>query len=146
MDRDELKRKLRNLKKLEIKIRFEGEMHSDKRMKLIWNEFFSTGGAESSRVKYPFDVLGGFDKAKLKAVFDEYFYRVYYQKYKDNGIVPGQIYDPELLTLLGLGTDAGFEQIKKRFRELAKLYHPDHGGDGGKMAELLDTYHKLVDK
>ncbi|KAB3531398.1 DnaJ domain-containing protein [Alkaliphilus serpentinus] len=41
---------------------------------------------------------------------------------------------------------ATIEEIKKKFRLLAKKYHPDHGGDPEKMIEILDIYDKLFKK
>ncbi|MCQ4925076.1 J domain-containing protein [Tissierella carlieri] len=46
----------------------------------------------------------------------------------------------------GLTPGASIDDIKKKFRELAKKYHPDHGGSSEKMIEVLDTYHKLMNK
>ncbi len=138
------------MKKLEIKIRFGGVMPGDSRIRLVWDDFFSTSdcrkGCNAAGAKYILDDLEGLDKTRLKDIIDEYFYRVYYQVYRENGIMPANVYDPDLLGILGLKPDADYEQIKRRFRELAKKYHPDLGGDSERMIELLDAYHKLVDR
>jgi hypothetical protein len=42
--------------------------------------------------------------------------------------------------------NASEEQIKKRFRELAKIYHPDRGGDPEKFKQILKAYQILSDK
>ena len=44
-----------------------------------------------------------------------------------------------------LGIDGGFslDDLKEKFRGLAKIFHPDLGGDSGKMSELLDAYRTL---
>lgn len=89
--------------------------------------------------------LLGMDRQQLKDVFDEYFYFVYYQYYKENGIMPQGVYDINLLASLNLPPDASTEMIKKRFRELAKKYHPDHGGDSRKFISLVETYRKLTE-
>jgi len=34
--------------------------------------------------------------------------------------------------------------VKKRFRELAKIYHPDVGGDAVKFIELMTLYRRLI--
>lgn len=81
VDIDELKRRLRRLKKLEMKIRpnnYSG---------LIWDDFFNL------------------------------------QDY-----------------------DADINAVKKKFRELAKEYHPDVGGDSEKFIDLMENYRKLIDK
>ncbi|HLB45697.1 MAG TPA: J domain-containing protein [Anaerolineales bacterium] len=58
-------------------------------------------------------------------------------------MLPG-VYDPQLLSLLGSSPQADIAEIKKRFRDLAKRYHPDLGGDGEKFIELMETYERLT--
>jgi curved DNA-binding protein CbpA len=48
--------------------------------------------------------------------------------------------------ILGVPEDASEEQIKKRFRELAKIYHPDRGGDPEKFKQILRAYTTLSNK
>jgi len=48
--------------------------------------------------------------------------------------------------ILGVPEDASEEQIKKRFRELTKIYHPDRGGDPEKFKQILKAYQILSDK
>jgi len=60
-----------------------------------------------------------------------------FQNYKENGLAMADVYDPQLLSLLGLSPYASSQDIKRRYRELAKKYHPDHGGDAEKFIELL---------
>jgi len=48
--------------------------------------------------------------------------------------------------ILGVPEDASEEQIKKRFRELAKIYHPDRGGDPEKFKQILKAYTTLSNK
>jgi hypothetical protein len=152
---DETKRKLRKLKKLEIKLRFGGfgnavNLNADsimdsRRIKLVWDEFFSIGGGGRAAVKYKLEDVAAMTRDEYKNVLDEFFFNVYYRYYTENGITAAQLYDPELLGWMGLAPDASAADIKKRFRELAKKYHPDTGGDGGKFIELMENYHKLMD-
>lgn len=139
---DQLKRKLRQLKKLELKIRFKGQPAPEQR--LVWDAFFSTKARDDGSVKYPLQRLLQLDRQELRAVFEEYFYRVYFQNYQDHGLTHADVYDPQLLSLLGLPPYAGIEEIKHRFRELAKRYHPDHGGDSDKFIELVNIYERLT--
>ena len=141
----QLKRKLRQLKRLEIKIRFGGQPVPGNR-RLVWNAFFSTKAADETAVKYPLDRLVEMDRQERKQVFDEYFYRVYYQNYKERGLTIADVYDPTLLSLMGLPPHAGSAEIKARFRELAKRYHPDHGGDSEKFIELVELRERLADE
>lgn len=48
--------------------------------------------------------------------------------------------------ILGVPENASEEEIKKRFRELAKKYHPDMGGDAEKFKKILEAYRVLSDK
>ena len=142
MLRDELKRKLRQFKKLEVSIRFSSLPQGDRQ--LVWREFFSDKGSVDPAPRYPLDRLLGMAVDELTAVFDEYFYRVYYEYYRENGMTHNALYDPRLLSLLGLTAGAGPDEVKRRFRELAKKYHPDHGGDRDQFVELMDTYTRLT--
>lgn len=137
-----LKRKLRSLKKLEATIRFKG-VATPADPKLVWDVFFSTR-PDNLAVKYPLHRLLEMTHPELKQVFEEYFYRIYFQNYRERGLTMADVFDPQLLSLLGLPPYAGSQEIKKRYRELAKRYHPDHGGNSEKFIELVDLYQKLV--
>lgn len=139
----ELKRKLRQLKKFEEQVRFNDSQFS-KNKKYIWNQYFSTKNESDDLVKYNMQCLMRMDHQRLKEVFEEYFYYVYFQYYRDNGIFAGGFYDSDLLECLGLPYDANLESIKHRFRELAKKYHPDQGGDSNKFIDVLAVYKKLM--
>src|SRR5574340_474740 len=137
----QLKHKLRDLKKLEQRIRFGDKSVQGK--ELVWSRFFSTDKPKAAPVKYPLDALLSMDRQKWKEVLEEYYYNVYYQAYRDGGIALSSIYDPTLLAAIGLAPTASVDDVKSRFRELAKKYHPDLGGDHDKMIELLETYRQL---
>jgi DnaJ-domain-containing protein 1 len=138
---DQLKRKLRQLKKLEMAIRFKDRPMTNTQ-KLIWDVFFSTRAKNDIPVKYPLSYLLKMSREELKAIVEEYFYRVYFQNFQENGLA-ADVYDPQLLALLGLPPHAGMLEIKQRYRELAKRYHPDHGGDSQKFIELVEIYERL---
>jgi hypothetical protein len=147
---DQLKRKLKDLKQVEIAIRFK---HSGMRegTRLVWNEFFSVKSkprraATAPSVRYPLDELLKMDHEQLKQVFADYFCFVYFQYYKENGLTLENGYNPQLLSLMGLPPTAGSDDIKKRFRELAKKYHPDVGGDSRLFIELVDVYNQLIER
>jgi hypothetical protein len=141
---DELKRKLRNLKKMEITIRFNNRQLTGKE-KLVWDEFFSTKADGDNTAKYNIRQLADMEHEKVKDIIDEFFYHVYFRYYSENGIALKGLYNPNLLAVLGLSDGASTDEIKKRFRELALKYHPDKGGDGEKFIELLDAYKKLTE-
>ncbi len=145
MDIDQLKRKLRELKKAEERIRFDKGFNSSSRS-YVWEDYFCTKSFNNLVVKYPLWKLIKYDKQQLREAFEDYFYCIYFRKYKENGLNFEDIYDPELLSIFGLHPGASVDDIKKRFRELAKKYHPDHGGESEKMIDLLDAYHKLLDR
>lgn len=134
-----LKRKLRSLKKIERNIRCYLKSDED----LIWNKYFSTK-LENNKVKYNIAILASVDHITRKEIFEEYFYEIYYIYMNENNFSYQSLYDPELLVLFGLSPYSTIDDIKKRFKELAKKYHPDLGGDNDKMIELLEIYNKLT--
>ena len=140
----ELKRKLRSLKKLETTIRFNNRALTGKEQ-FVWDKFFSTKTGRDTSAKYNMKQLLEMDREKIKEVFDEFFYHVYFKYYSENGITLNDLYDPNLLSILGLSEGATTEDIKKRFRELALKYHPDKGGDSEKFIEILDVYKRLTE-
>lgn len=150
----EIKRKIRNLKKLELKIRFHIDnfqesnsrlemLSKENNIKLVWDEFFDLHENSSKEVRFPLKKLLNLNREDLKNIISEFYYRVFYQYYKDNGMFNMSLYDPDILSQLGLPYDADINAIKKRFRELAKLYHPDAGGDEEKFIELLEQFEAL---
>jgi DnaJ-domain-containing protein 1 len=48
------------------------------------------------------------------------------------------------LTILGLPPTANPQQIKRRYRALAKRYHPDCGGDQQQMQKIIAAYEFLM--
>jgi len=146
MDIDKLKSKLRQLKRVEKRIRFsEAYCEVKGTNKLVWDSFFSTKDINDCNVRYCINQLMEMEKKEIKAVIDEYFFYIYYQLYKETGMSFKNVYDPDMLKLLGLDPYSSISDIKKRFRELAKMYHPDLGGEREKMIELLDVYNQLIE-
>ncbi|SCG84371.1 heat shock protein DnaJ domain-containing protein [Proteiniborus sp. DW1] len=145
MEIDQLKRKLRELKKEEKRIRFSYDQISTSK-RYVWDDYFSTKDVNNLSVKYPLRNLIKLSNEDLDGVFEEYFYSVYFQHCKENGLNFVDIYDVGLLSVFGLNPGASIDDIKKKFRELAKKYHPDHGGDNDKMVELIEAYNKLINK
>jgi len=129
-DIGDVKRKLRELKKLEMKIR-----RLDDGAGLVWNDFF--------KIKHPHEKIAAMDRAAYKKIVEEYFYHVYYRYYTDNPAIGVIVKDPETLSRLGLPPDADDAAIKAKFRELAKIYHPDAGGCGADFIRLMDEYKKI---
>jgi hypothetical protein len=149
----ELKRTIRRLKKAEAKIRFQQgglggspDFHNYLRQKhLVWDRFFDLSPACSKKIqaRYKLADLLILDKEALKEVISEFFWHVYYQFYRENGIMNTNLYDPALLSQLGLPPGADERAIKRRFRELALKYHPDTGGDEESFKQLMETYRQL---
>ena len=50
----------------------------------------------------------------------------------------------QALAVLGLPPNATPQQIKKRYRALAKRYHPDRGGDQRQMQRIIAAYEYLM--
>lgn len=133
---DDLKRKLREIKRFELKIR------SDNR-DLVWNKFFSLKNSANKDVKYTFDTLSLMTKEELAAIIEEYFYHVYYWYYKERGMVDNSFIDIDILTELGLPIDSDYNDVIRTFREKVKTYHPDNGGDVGKFLAIMESYNKF---
>lgn len=45
---------------------------------------------------------------------------------------------------LGLPTSASADEVKARYRELARVKHPDAGGDPGEFAVLAEAYREAL--
>ncbi len=143
MNIDQLKHKLRELKKIEKTMRKQHFLSIDDK-DLVWSRFFSTKSKDSSSIKYPINILTVFGHNARREVFNEFFYQMYYEIINLIGFQVYDFYDPQLLAFLGLGPEASKEDIRSQFRKLAKEYHPDHGGDKEKMIELIEVYDKLL--
>ncbi|MBV9688553.1 MAG: J domain-containing protein [Ktedonobacteraceae bacterium] len=50
----------------------------------------------------------------------------------------------QALAVLGLPSNATEQQIKRRYRMLAKRYHPDLGGDKQQMQRIAAAYRILM--
>ena len=48
--------------------------------------------------------------------------------------------------VLGLNPTATYDDIKKKFRELAIKYHPDHGGDQKEFKKIYDASNNILNK
>jgi len=148
---DNVKRKLRSLKKLEVKIRFgdsfqEGNLYAKPpKMLLVWDEYFDINSANRGKAKYSLEDIASMDKDEFKDIVDEFFFRVYYMYYIENGIANFTFYNPEILKWMDLPYNSGIEEIKKKFRQLAKRYHPDTGGSSSEFIELMEKYRKLIE-
>lgn len=144
-----MKRKLRELKNLEIKLR---EKHSSsgnnginppsnfQNADLIWNKFFRENSKDA---KYSILELSKMTKEEFKEVIREYFCYVYYSLYKENGFSDNIFFDIEILTALGLPVYADINEIKRKSRELVKKAHPDNGGDSREFIDLMEHFKKL---
>lgn len=148
MNRDQLKRKLKELRQTEIAIRFKNRPAPAGSDGLVWGEFFSAkpAGVGASRpVRYTLEALEKMDREQLSEVFSDYICFVYFQHHHEMGIPfdSGRGYDPHLLAQMGLTPLATDEDVKKRFRELARKYHPDTGGDQSQFIAMMDVYKRL---
>lgn len=83
----EIKRKLRKLKKLEVKIRFNNFTSTKKpyisssylkSKDLVWDSFFDLRENSKKKATYSIDQLTKMSKEELKDIIIEFFYNVYY--------------------------------------------------------------------
>jgi DnaJ-domain-containing protein 1 len=141
---DEMKRKVRKLKHLEVKIRFNGNSKVAKN--LVWERFFDLHGDSDGTARYSINQLVSMSKEEFKSVVDEYLILLYYELQNKSGNSFSQYqYNPDILAKLNLPLSADENDVKKRFRELVMKYHPDAGGDANKFIELMENYKKLID-
>lgn len=146
----ELKKKIRQLKKLELGIRYgfskeyidNCTVQQVDKLHLVWREFFDLSNSNKSKTRYSLQELEHMNKEQMKEVYAQFWFLVYYEMYKHSGIQIGSIQNPELLAFLGLPYDADQVAIRKRFRELYKVCHPDEGGDVEKFLELMQLKEK----
>lgn len=149
---NDIKRKLRKLKKLEIKIKTSEvglytqkySLNEHEHNQLIWNRYFDLKESSSKKVKYTIDMLSRMSNEELRAVINDYLFYVY-SYYKSENNLNVHFIDEEILTQLELPLYADTTDIKRKFRELAKEYHPDNGGDSKKFIELLEKYKNFKD-
>jgi len=90
------------------------------------------------------EALGALSREQLKTGVDEYWAIVYGELFQENIIQGRLMYDREALIQLELPFNSDEAAVKKRFRELAKITHPDVGGDAKKFIELMKLYRKLI--
>ena len=144
MDSDEVKRKLRKLKRLECMLRNSGQLKNCPVS--VWDSFFDLSGSEikTKKARYDLFTLCAMSHDRLKTVIDEYWAYVYGELFQENLLQGRLFYDRDALIQLGLPFEADEAAVKKRFRELAKIYHPDVGGDSAKFIELMNLYRRLI--
>ena len=139
MDIVRIKNKIRKLKKLEVEIRFGKDNYDNQ--PLFWNEFFDLN--EERKVKYPLAYLLLIDNDEYRKIANEFLVFVYSDLFEHLDVHGGCCFDKAMLIKLSLPYDADIAAVKKRFRELAKQYHPDKGGDSQKFIELMEIYREL---
>lgn len=137
----EIKRKLRDLKRLEIQLCFNGQANV-RPEKLVWTEFFAF--RRSLVARYYLEDLIKLTREEFKEIIEEYFFSVYFRLYQKRGVKLDSFFDPNLLKLLGLPPFATQTELKTRFRELAKKSHPDMGGDSEEFIALMNVYNRLT--
>ena len=139
---NDLKRRVRKLKQFEKTVRIQNDIEED--IPLVWDKFFDLRDNPTGKALHSLHELISISKEEYKVIIDDFFARVYYEIYVYKGISDEAIYDTELLAKLDLPAVADQAAVKKRFRELAKLHHPDTGGDAAKFIELMQSYKQLV--
>lgn len=132
MTREQLIRKLRDLRRLER--RYSGDETGGPSS--LWDEFFALH--EGVRVRYPLRMLLVFDRASRDRAFREYLAALWIRGLAGE---PSKLeHDRALLDSLGLAADSTDEDVRAAFRRLALEVHPDLGGDETLMRELIDQY------
>ena len=139
---NDVKRRVRKLKHSEKVIRFKDNPNPG--AALVWDGFFDLHDTPTGNARYNLAELSMMQRDEYKRVVAEFYALVYYRFYLENDIISVNMYSPSLLAQLGLPHSAEERDIKKRFRVLAKTYHPDTGGDASKFIELMQVYEQLL--
>ena len=142
MNIGELKHKVRKLKHYEKALRTRNGVNDN--IPLVWDKFFDLNDSDKSTSLYSLTVLAVMGKDEYKTIIDDFFARIYYEVYIHNDIIDAPLYNPLQLEKLELSALASETDVKKRFRELAKKYHPDTGGSSEKFIELMNIYKELI--
>ncbi len=103
-------------------------------------------GAEVFLKKYLHGLVK-YNKISLKQITKEFRKRFYYElfgKFKREGKMDSE--RKRLLDFFELEDNATLKDLKKRFKELLLIYHPDVNKDGHtKTQEIIENYNKLFD-
>ena len=49
-----------------------------------------------------------------------------------------------MFSVLGLGSDATLRDVRRAYRRLALVHHPDRGGDAAKFLEITDAFEQIT--
>ena len=134
MELIEVKRKLRQLRALETKVRFQNQPREASLY--LWNAFFDLSGKR--QVRYSTKSLVSMSREEFHSVVDEYLAYVY-------GSMDGS-YHLDLSKPSSFMKEEDVEAMKKKFRALVKQYHPDAGGDPEKFMQVMREYHDFLKK
>ena len=106
----------------------------------------TTFGADIFLKKHLQDLIK-YNKISLKKITQEYRQRFYYElfgKIKREGKMDSDT--RKLLEFFQLEDNATLKDLKKRFKELLLVYHPDVNKDGhAKTQEIIENYNKLFE-
>lgn len=105
----------------------------------VWDLFFDLKERGKGKAKYPLSALCSMSPEEYGRTMEAYWSAVCDGLFGERD---GRDLESRLAMDLPAGADE--EEIKKRFRALAKRYHPDLGGDAAKFIELMEAYRKLL--
>lgn len=133
MDPRECKRTIRELKRIELRIRYGGLQAAPKGAHLLWDELFGRG--RTGRTRFSLEALAAMDKEEFRGVVAEFYLRLYAGNARGDG--------QEIRRELGLPPDADEEAVKRTLRALIVKNHPDVGGDPNTLIALLEKYREF---
>jgi hypothetical protein len=132
MDAAAVKRKLRELKRLEQLLTGGNE---------TFDAFFAL--EEGKKARYPFRMLCVFDKSSRDLAFKEFLdqlWGVHDSESAGEAVVVDRGAFGELIRALGLPAETSREEVIRLFRTQIKELHPDVGGEHELAVELISLY------
>jgi DnaJ-domain-containing protein 1 len=82
------------------------------------------------------------EQEKLRREEAEMMRRILDEFRKSLRLIPPEV--TAALRILGLPQDASFDEVRQRYRLLAKRYHPDTGGDQERFIQINEAYNRVI--
>ena len=121
----------------------------------LWNYFYAVVIAKTKEQLFPEQMKAKRDEKERKARIRGEWERFYEEQDREFGdwfwksifigLLMGGVAKPESsFDVLGLDHDASAEDVKKKYRELSMVHHPDKGGNAQAFMNITEAKNKLL--